>query len=554
MNQTKVKEFYKKCIQEGMSKPISLNNVPDEGLINKQPKSFATFTAARSNKPYGDSSARLNESTSKLSRRIACSVCNKPSTKRSPAFTSGRCDHAVCIECFTRCNPVFDRVCFMKDCGQRIKYDDFQDFLQKAAGISNFDVYCSKCSAETNSSKVYVNPGCEHVLCGKCTSKLTNRWCPISTCREQLNEDKLLTFSHNLIKEEDNQSLLKKTINCPFCQHQIEIYAKDTSKSEYLRCPSCEGVFCPEHNQLMSKCLCLCPRCLGRLNNETSINAKYCDKCYISYCMRCKKETKGRQGCPCMDEEHKNDDGLQGFLQKAAEISNFDAYCSKCSAETKSSKVYMNPGCEHVLCGKCTSKLTDRWCPMSTCREQLDEDKLFAFSLNLIKEEDHHKKLNDDKIQDFAYTPILDAISAPNVNLRVILNSIVDKNEELAKVHTQIKLQAQLEEKKVQEQRNRLQVALSSEMECTICLDYIHQCVTVVPCLHNFCAACFSDYMQKYKVCPTCQEVLHSVKKNAILNNIIEKFLDENPEKKRSNEEYKNMEGRDRIKRETIKF
>ena len=142
----------------------------------------------------------------------------------------------------------------------------------------------------------------------------------------------------------------------------------------------------------------------------------------------------------------------------------------------------------------------------------------------------------------------------PDNRSHLVLTSIVDENKKFVKVKALINDQTQSEEHKLQQQSSKLSAALSPEMECSICLDHIYQCVTVMPCLHNFCGACFSDYMQKFKVCPTCQEDMYSVKKNAIMNNIIQKFLEENPEKKRSKEEYESMDAKDRIKQEMIKF
>ena len=42
---------------------------------------------------------------------------------------------------------------------------------------------------------------------------------------------------------------------------------------------------------------------------------------------------------------------------------------------------------------------------------------------------------------------------------------------------------------------------LGEEMMCCICLDIIYQCVTAIPCLHNFCGGCFSDWMKKSTNC-----------------------------------------------------
>lgn len=60
-----------------------------------------------------------------------------------------------------------------------------------------------------------------------------------------------------------------------------------------------------------------------------------------------------------------------------------------------------------------------------------------------------------------------------------------------------------------------------------------------MPCLHNFCGSCFSDWMAKQKTCPSCRKDVTTVSKNPMVNNLVEKYLEMHPEKKRSAEEYK---------------
>ena len=75
---------------------------------------------------------------------------------------------------------------------------------------------------------------------------------------------------------------------------------------------------------------------------------------------------------------------------------------------------------------------------------------------------------------------------------------------------------------------------LGEEVRCCICIDYIYNCVTALPCLHNFCAACYSEWMERSDSCPQCREDIYEIKKNSMVNNLINKFLEKHPEKKRS--------------------
>jgi len=108
------------------------------------------------------------------------------------------------------------------------------------------------------------------------------------------------------------------------------------------------------------------------------------------------------------------------------------------------------------------------------------------------------------------------------------------------------------EQKKLTEKQSKLADDLGEEMKCCICIDYIYQCVTLVPCLHNFCAACFSDWMKKSKVCPNCRADVNEVKKNSTINNIVEKFLAANPDKKRPQDEYDQMDKTNEIKNDRL--
>lgn len=55
---------------------------------------------------------------------------------------------------------------------------------------------------------------------------------------------------------------------------------------------------------------------------------------------------------------------------------------------------------------------------------------------------------------------------------------------------------------------------LGEEMICCICLDVIYQCVTAIPCLHNFCGGCFCDWMKKST---SCRESFISIRIQLIL-------------------------------------
>lgn len=93
---------------------------------------------------------------------------------------------------------------------------------------------------------------------------------------------------------------------------------------------------------------------------------------------------------------------------------------------------------------------------------------------------------------------------------------------------------------------------LGEEMKCIICLDLVHQCVTVLSCLHNFCGGCLSEWLKNSEICPYCREEIKEIKKNPTISNIVEKFLETHPEKKRTKSEYEDLDKKNQLKTDRI--
>mmetsp|Transcript_32681 Transcript_32681/g.31904 ORF Transcript_32681/g.31904 Transcript_32681/m.31904 type:complete len:137 (-) Transcript_32681:951-1361(-) len=86
--------------------------------------------------------------------------------------------------------------------------------------------------------------------------------------------------------------------------------------------------------------------------------------------------------------------------------------------------------------------------------------------------------------------------------------------------------------------------SMGEQFECGICYEVMHQAVSLMPCLHSFCGACFTDWMQKMKDCPNCRLGVKEVKKNAMLNSLIEQYLSLNPGMKKNEETIKEQDAR----------
>lgn len=77
--------------------------------------------------------------------------------------------------------------------------------------------------------------------------------------------------------------------------------------------------------------------------------------------------------------------------------------------------------------------------------------------------------------------------------------------------------------------------SLVDNLKCSICLNIWHDVVSVTPCLHNFCNACFSQWYRRSErkgdncICPQCRSDVYSVGRNHSLRNIVEDMLKNNP-------------------------
>ncbi|ELU13559.1 hypothetical protein CAPTEDRAFT_218257 [Capitella teleta] len=105
------------------------------------------------------------------------------------------------------------------------------------------------------------------------------------------------------------------------------------------------------------------------------------------------------------------------------------------------------------------------------------------------------------------------------------------------------------EERKEKEDRD----ALEETLICCICQELLHNCISLQPCMHSFCAGCYSEWMQRSKECPTCRLTVDRVNKNHIVNNLVEAYLASHPDKKRPAEDLAELDAKNKINEEMFK-
>ncbi|XP_070618806.1 E3 ubiquitin-protein ligase CHFR isoform X3 [Erythrolamprus reginae] len=93
---------------------------------------------------------------------------------------------------------------------------------------------------------------------------------------------------------------------------------------------------------------------------------------------------------------------------------------------------------------------------------------------------------------------------------------------------------------------------MGDSLTCIICQELLHDCVSLQPCMHTFCAACYSGWMERSPLCPTCRCPVERICKNHILNNLVEAYLIQHPDKCRSEEDLKSMDARNKITQDML--
>jgi hypothetical protein len=82
---------------------------------------------------------------------------------------------------------------------------------------------------------------------------------------------------------------------------------------------------------------------------------------------------------------------------------------------------------------------------------------------------------------------------------------------------------------------------------CEICLCTPHKPVTLVPCLHSFCAGCYSDWMRQQQTCPDCRAPCGQVGRSRTLHNVVAAFVEAHPEIVRKQGDIERLDGKDQL-------
>ncbi|KFZ50333.1 E3 ubiquitin-protein ligase CHFR, partial [Podiceps cristatus] len=93
---------------------------------------------------------------------------------------------------------------------------------------------------------------------------------------------------------------------------------------------------------------------------------------------------------------------------------------------------------------------------------------------------------------------------------------------------------------------------MEETLTCIICQELLHDCVSLQPCMHTFCAACYSGWMERSSLCPTCRCPVERICKNHILNNLVEAYLIQHPGKLNRVYDVRSMDARNKITQDML--
>ncbi|MBA7489645.1 hypothetical protein ES702_00179 [subsurface metagenome] len=101
-------------------------------------------------------------------------------------------------------------------------------------------------------------------------------------------------------------------------------------------------------------------------------------------------------------------------------------------------------------------------------------------------------------------------------------------------------------------------LSFEKELICSICTEVLYTPLTILNCLHTFCASCLKEwfYHQHRKAsssrssssvanpysCPTCRSEVRDVQHNATVSNLLELFLAANPDRDRTQQDKDDMD------------
>eukprot|EP01001_Neometanema_parovale_P007049 NODE_3374_length_1231_cov_101.532491_g3203_i0.p1 GENE.NODE_3374_length_1231_cov_101.532491_g3203_i0~~NODE_3374_length_1231_cov_101.532491_g3203_i0.p1 ORF type:complete len:319 (-),score=57.51 NODE_3374_length_1231_cov_101.532491_g3203_i0:224-1180(-) len=94
---------------------------------------------------------------------------------------------------------------------------------------------------------------------------------------------------------------------------------------------------------------------------------------------------------------------------------------------------------------------------------------------------------------------------------------------------------------------------MAENMTCSICQLIFYKPVTLIPCMHNFCAPCYSRWLDRSEHCPECRTAVTEVRRNLVITNLLDDFLVIDPSKKRTPEEMAELDAHNKVTDDSLR-
>lgn len=94
--------------------------------------------------------------------------------------------------------------------------------------------------------------------------------------------------------------------------------------------------------------------------------------------------------------------------------------------------------------------------------------------------------------------------------------------------------------------------SLADNLTCIICQSVFHDCVSVQPCLHSFCAGCLSEWLGKSDSCPVCRKTVELVSTNHTLSGCVASLVAQRPELGRTSSDIRELDAKNKIPKSSV--
>lgn len=148
----------------------------------------------------------------------------------------------------------------------------------------------------------------------------------------------------------------------------------------------------------------------------------------------------------------------------------------------------------------------------------------------------------------------VNSLHTTEASTQLMTNSVEDNEdaEGLADPSIEVECKVEAVGKKQTETNDDECDEIEDHLTCSICQGILYKCISLQPCTHCFCAGCYSEWMTLSQECPQCRMTVDRIAPNYVVNNLIEAYLKQHPNKKRDEEDLRELDEKNKITQEML--